>query len=70
LIAMQIYILFREIYLKNDKFFRRAYYKTIFTWILSLTWKLVRHAKKVILKIPEYSRKTRYFIWLLRQLEA
>ena len=70
LISMQIYILFREIYLKDDKTFKRAYYKTIFTWILSLTWKLVRHAKKIILKIPEYSRKSRCFIWILRQLEA
>ena len=70
LICMQIYILFRETYLKYDKFFKRAYYKTIFTWIFSLTWKLVKHAKKIILKIPEYSRKARYFIWILRQLEA
>ena len=69
LISMQIYILFREIYLNNDKNFWRAYYKTIYTWILSLTWKLVYHAKKVILKISEYLRKSRYFIWILQQLE-
>lgn len=70
LISMQIYILFREKYLKYDNFFKRAYYKTIFTWILSLTWKLVTHARKIILKISEYSRKSRAFIWILRQLEA
>lgn len=70
LISMQIYILFREKYLKYDNFFKRAYYKTIFNWILSLTWKLVTHARKIILKIPEYSRKSRAFIWILRQLET
>ena len=70
LIAIQIYVLFREIYLNDDKSFKKAYYKTIFNWIISLSWKLVKHAKKVILKIPEYSRKAIYFMKILQKLET
>ena len=66
---MQIYILFREIYLKFN-WLRRAYYSTIFTSIFSLTWKLVKHAKQIILKIPEYSKKSYYFIQILKMLES
>lgn len=68
IISMQIYILFREIYLKFG-WFRRAYYSTIFTSILSLTWKLVKHAKHIVLKIPEYSKKSYYFMQILKMLE-
>jgi hypothetical protein len=69
IISMQIYVLFREIYLKYSEF-KRSYYSTIFTSILSLTWKLVKHAKKITLKIPEYSRKSYYFMQILKMLES
>ena len=68
LIAMQIYVLFRELYLNDSKEFWKAYYKTIFTRIFSLTWKLVSHAKKIILKIPKYSKKALIFMNLLEKL--
>jgi hypothetical protein len=69
LISMQIYVLFRELFLNDDKKYRKAYYKTIFNWILSLPWILVKHARKIILKIPEYSSKTFYFVKIIRKLQ-
>jgi len=70
IIAMQIYIIFRKLYLKWIKEYENSYYSTIYINLISLVWKIVYHARKIILKIPQYSKRAQLFINILERLEA
>jgi len=70
IIAMQIYIIFKKLYLKWIQEYENSYYSTIYINLISLVWKIVYHARKIILKIPQYSKRAQLFVSVLERLEA
>ena len=67
---MQIYIIFKKLYLKWIQEYENSYYSTIYINLISLVWKIVYHARKIILKIPQYSKRAQLFVSVLERLEA
>lgn len=66
--ALQVYTLFRELYLQWTQL-SKSYFSTIYRWIISLPMKLVNTWRKMILKITKGTKKAWMFEKILKNMK-